>query len=245
MLDAAAKNRLLATYTTEMTTPASTSLDRLLAMSRDTSRDNAPSEGHEATVSRTSPSAQAPAPSDARDAWRRASRRHRAALQGLVREHGPRLRRYLLGMLGPAAPVDDLVQDAFITALGNLDGLREDAVPSTWLHGIARNLARNWRRKEDQRARLMLQTPQAEANMRGRAPEDPERQHDHRRSLSRMQVALAELPETEHEAFVLRHLGGHSLTEVASLQTVAVSTASARVKRAEQALRRAMKGAHG
>ena len=175
-----------------------------------------------------------------RKALKQAVRRRPEAIHAVVTEHGPRLRRYLLGMLGAAAPVDDLVQEAMIIALSTIDNLRDDVSPSTWLHGIARNLARNWRRKEGNRFRLMQQTPQAESYVRGTEPADPEQQHRRHQSLSRMQALLAQLPETEHEAFVLHHLSGHSLTDVASVQGVAVSTVSARVKRAEQVLRRAM-----
>ena len=221
-----------------MTSPASTDIDTLLGMSRDT----AGGSEQEVAGALTSLAARQPGSTAEHDIWRRAARRRREAIQDLVRSHGPRLRRYLVGMLGPAAPVEDLVQDAFITALDSLHELRDDAHPSTWLHGIARNLARNWRRKEANRAQLTLQTPQAEAQARGTTPNDPERQHDHRQSLARMQALLTELPDSEHEAFVLRHLNEYSLTAVARLQGVAVSTASARVKRAEHALRRAMKG---
>lgn len=174
--------------------------------------------------------------------WMRARRRDAAAVDALYRAHAARIRRYLLGMLGPRAPIDDLTHDAFIVAISTFEGFRGDASPSSWVHGIARNVARNWRRQVARREQLVRADPEHGAQSHGAALPSPERVVASQRSLERMHAHLRELPDVEHEAFVLHRLNDCTLAEVAAIQSVAVSTARARSQRAEAALKKMLGG---
>lgn len=173
--------------------------------------------------------------------WRAARGVDKRVVEALYRDHAPRLRRYLIGMFGLGAPVDDLLHDTFVVAIKSFDGFRGDATESTWLHGIAHNIGRNWRSTLARREQLLEATPQHGELSRGRGLPAPESSQVQRQALQRLHDNLRELPEEVHQAFLMHKLNDHSLTEIATLQGVAVSTASARVKKAETTLRRAMR----
>ncbi len=173
--------------------------------------------------------------------WRAARGVDKRVVEALYRDYAPRLRRYLIGMFGLGAPVDDLLHDTFVVAIKAFDGFRGDATESTWLHGIAHNMGRNWRSTLTRREQLLEAIPQHGELSRGRGLPEPESSQVQRQALQRIHENLRELPEEVHQAFVLHKLNDHSLTEIATLQGVAVSTASARVKKAETTLRRALR----
>lgn len=174
--------------------------------------------------------------------WRKAARGSRASFDALYEAHAPRLRSYLVGMIGPAAPVDDLVQDAFVIAIDRFDGFRGEATPSTWLHGIARNLARNWRNTERRRRQLLASAAPEERAPTGAPPPDPHARAADRGALALLFQQLEKVGPIEREAFVLHWLSELSMREIARLQGVATTTVSARIGRVMAALRTTMNG---
>lgn len=70
----------------------------------------------------------------------------------------------------------DVVQDAFILALGKLDPSKN---PKAWLYQVVDHLARNWRRKDRRHADLLARWEPVAADRRNRqAPPDEEALHD-------------------------------------------------------------------
>lgn len=174
--------------------------------------------------------------------WRAARGVDKRVVEALYLDYAPRLRRYLIGMFGLGAPVDDLLHDTFVVAIKTFDGFRGDATESTWLHGIAHNLGRNWRSTLSRREQLLGANPQHGALPQEGGPTNPESSQVQRQAFQRLHERLRDLPEELHQAFVLHKFNDHSFTEIAALQGVAVSTASARVKKAETTLRLAVRG---
>ena len=138
--------------------------------------------------------------------------------------------------------MDDLLHDTFVVAIKTFDGFRGDATESTWLHGIAHNLGRNWRSTLSRREQLLGANPQHGALPQEGGPTNPESSQVQRQAFQRLHERLRDLPEELHQAFVLHKFNDHSFTEIAALQGVAVSTASARVKKAETTLRLEVRG---
>jgi RNA polymerase sigma factor (sigma-70 family) len=74
----------------------------------------------------------------------------RAAFGALVERHQSAVRRFLRHVTrGDNALADDLAQDTFIQAWQNLGRFHGGSAFSTWLLGIAHNLSRNARRRQN------------------------------------------------------------------------------------------------
>ena len=62
----------------------------------------------------------------------------------------------------------DVVQDAFILALGKLDVTKN---PKAWLYQVVDHLAVNWQRKTQRRARLLAKWDSADSTGRDESQE--------------------------------------------------------------------------
>ena len=71
----------------------------------------------------------------------------RAAMEQLVSQHEVSIRLYAARLVPGHAQADDIAQEAFLTAFGNLARFDESRDFGHWLRGIVRNLAlREWQR---------------------------------------------------------------------------------------------------
>ncbi|MET8832108.1 sigma-70 family RNA polymerase sigma factor [Streptomyces sp. NPDC004610] len=66
-----------------------------------------------------------------------------AALGVLLERHRAGMRAVALSILGPGADADDVMQDAALTALRRIGGVREPGSVGAWLRMIVRNASRN------------------------------------------------------------------------------------------------------
>lgn len=69
------------------------------------------------------------------------------SLRRLIAEHEPSLRAFVLSRLGPAAPVDDIVQESFARGLAKCDELRASESLLAWLCGIALRVSKEMARQ--------------------------------------------------------------------------------------------------
>lgn len=137
---------------------------------------------------------------------------------------------FLKAMLHSSYDVEDLVQKVFLEFLSSLDRFRGDSGIRTWLHSIARNVARHEIRGNARRAhhvRAYVETVAQEGT-------SPEGQVEARNRLSLIQGMLSELKEPFREVWVLRELVGLSPDETAAVLEVAVATVRTRHHRARQ-----------
>ncbi len=74
---------------------------------------------------------------------------------GLVQEHQASLRVFVRSLGVEPDWVDDLAQDAFVTAYRELNSYDSDRDFGKWLRGIARNLVRNEMRKQGRHRRIL------------------------------------------------------------------------------------------
>lgn len=137
-----------------------------------------------------------------------------------VAAHG-RLVLQVAALTGDLTEAEDVVQEAFVRAMGRWNRLREYENPEAWLYSVACNLARSrWRRA--QRALRLVPAP-------GPTPElSPDR--------VALLAALSQLPADQREAIVLHHLVDLPLDEIASRQGVPLGTVKARLSRGRKAL---------
>ena len=142
----------------------------------------------------------------------------------LIDEHGPALRRHLVGLVG-VADADDVVQDTFVSALRAYPDLAPDANVVAWLWTIARNKAIDRYRADGRRpppAPLVGDRP---------APAEPSEPDDD------LWSAVRRLPEGQRVAVTLRFVDDLPYARIAELCGCSVGAARQRVHDGLRSLR--------
>lgn len=174
---------------------------------------------------------------------RRLARDLEAAFPAVVEAHQDRLYTIALRLLGDGRDAEEVAQDALVRAFRAMRGYERDRVATLrlrpWLASIAVNLARNRRRRlEDRRppGRLepLLDTGFDLPVDGGSGPEHGAARHETRRELA---AALLELSPAVRAAIVLRHVDGLSLAETSEALGRPEGTIKAQVHRGLRHLR--------
>jgi RNA polymerase sigma-70 factor (ECF subfamily) len=151
-----------------------------------------------------------------------------AAFAVLVRRYTPMMRAYTHRMLNASADVDDIVQEAFVTAWQRLPELDDPAKVKSWLMRIVS------RRAVD---RLRATRPAVDIDdIEQPAPShaSPSRIAEAKAEVQALSAALNELPDGQRECWVLREIGGYSYEEIAEELDIPVSTARGLLARARK-----------
>ena len=136
---------------------------------------------------------------------------------------------------GDVANVEDLVQEALVTAWTRLSDLSDPSAFRPWLAGIVRNTVRYWRRHQRRHA------PRAQAGMdtlsqlASSAP-SPLDEAEWQQDWQHTQRALQALPEKYREPLVLYYSLGESHAHVAEALGLTEASARQRVHRARKRL---------
>jgi RNA polymerase sigma-70 factor, ECF subfamily len=155
-------------------------------------------------------------------------------LDAAFRTHAPFLARMVGRMLGPSAPVEDVVQQCFLVAHQRRATLADGPGLRAWLYRTCMHLVAHERRSFARRNRLRdavaLLWPSS-------PPVDDVLDSAGRRA--RMQRALARLPVGLREVFVLYEMEGMTAPEIAALLEVAQGTVWRRAHEARAHFERA------
>jgi RNA polymerase sigma-70 factor (ECF subfamily) len=152
-----------------------------------------------------------------------------AAFAATHRERALRLAWRLLG--GDAAAAEDVTQDALVKAYQGLAGFRDEAALSTWFYRILVRQAYSYLRWRRVRQRFGGEVPAEPPDPATPPAPDPPLQR-------RIAEALAALPRTQRDAFLLVHLEGFTVAEAAQIMGRAQGTLKSNLHRARTALRR-------
>jgi RNA polymerase sigma-70 factor (ECF subfamily) len=158
------------------------------------------------------------------------------AFATLVGRYEKRIVRLVRGMV-PESDAEDVTQEAFLKAYRKLDGFDSRSQFYTWLYRIAANTAMDWRKKERHRRHAPLpEGPEGEdATLSpGAGPEVAARR---RELASRIDAAIAALPDRYHEILVLREVEGLSYEEISARLGMSKGTVESRLFRARERLR--------
>jgi RNA polymerase sigma-70 factor (ECF subfamily) len=153
-----------------------------------------------------------------------------AAFEALFRRYQTRLYRHLVHMLDDRAAAEDVVIETFQRLHVHRDDFRAGGLVRPWVYTIARNLARNRRR----RGRLVTWLSLAGVDHEPRVP-GPEGSRDE--VERRVASALAALPERQREACSLRLLVELPLEEIARVTGTSVGTVKSRLYYGQRRLR--------
>ena len=136
-------------------------------------------------------------------------------LERLYREIGPALLGYFRRQPALAGTAEDLLQDTFVRALKRFDRLQTSVSQRAYLFGIARHVGIDALR----RLRVVEELP---ADTPAVTQETDER-------LEPMRQAIAELPEMQREALLLKLQQELSYKEIAEMLTIPINTMHSRL----------------
>ena len=158
----------------------------------------------------------------------------RAAFESLFRRHTPALVSFLARMVKDRGRAEELAQEVFIRIYNARERYEARARFSTWMFGIAHNLALNDLDRAYRRRERPLE-PGARELGADPAP-GPDQQLDARRAGERLENALAKLPERQRAALLLRSNEGLAYDEIAEALGVSRSSVKSLIHRARERL---------
>jgi RNA polymerase sigma-70 factor (ECF subfamily) len=160
------------------------------------------------------------------------------AVEGLIRSHQEALYAFILRLSGRPHVAEDIVQEAFVRVIKNLDRFDPRFRFSTWLFTIARRLYVNAMQK--QRPAYDTDT----VNLRAAAAVTPPglsargETMDNVREL--LDVALEELNEQQREIVLLFHQQSWPITDIAEHLGMPEGTVKSHLHRARKRMRKAI-----
>jgi len=143
--------------------------------------------------------------------------------------------------LGREEDARDVAQEAFMRAYRGLRGFKGEAKFSSWLYRITLNLCRDWIRRE-RRAPLVAVPegvdPTELADQRASPTESVEELVARREMSDAVAKAMAELPEEQRSAILLKEYHGLTFQEIADMLGCPLSTVKTRLYQGLSVLRR-------
>jgi RNA polymerase sigma-70 factor, ECF subfamily len=153
----------------------------------------------------------------------------------LALAHQTKLYRFVLKYVKSMADARDITQEALLQGFRCIGSFNGNSRFSTWLTGIALNLARNHVNRAPSATFVEYEDDGLAAG--GHSQGDPLRALDNRQALSAMYDALDSLPGDMRDCIVLVGMEGFSYEEVAQTLTIPVGSVKSKVSRARQRLR--------
>lgn len=158
------------------------------------------------------------------------------AQEAIFRRYAAPLTAFAERLLQRTDEADDVVQDTFADAFESLAGLREPSALRAWLYGIALRRAQRRLRRRGWLRRLGLDRGLDDATLERLT--SPFLAPDARAELVRVDAALSGLPHDVRAAWMLRHVEGESLEDIATIVGCSLATAKRRIAAAEASLDR-------
>jgi RNA polymerase sigma-70 factor (ECF subfamily) len=157
-----------------------------------------------------------------------------------MRRHNQRLYRAVRAILREESEVEDVVQEAYLSAYRSLGAFEGRSSVSTWLVRIAANAALDRRRR---RARVVALDSAMEERLARRGGRhaadgsDPERESARHELAALLEAAIDALPERFRLVYVLRDVEGMTTHETAESLDLERGTVKTRLHRARALLR--------
>lgn len=166
----------------------------------------------------------------------------RKTIERTYRERGRGFLAWAKRHAPDAATAEDILQDAFIRALANVDALSPVEDLAAWIFSAMRNRLIDLWRGEGARRRAgaielpaeVLEAVAAEAGL------DPEDQLHRDEMLAALEVAIEALPASQREVIRAQALGGIGFRELAEATGVSIDTLMARKRYAIRKLAAAL-----
>ena len=164
------------------------------------------------------------------------------AVERWIYVHRDLLFRFLFKMVKDRSVAREIVQETFFQALRSLSSFRGDSKVSTWLCGIARNLAYKHFRAQDRYTTAESDTLEFLSQTVPDAPQvgahsHPRRNTERTERKELLHAALGELPASYREIIQMRDLQERSTQEVADALNLTEVNVRVRLHRARKKLK--------
>ena len=147
---------------------------------------------------------------------------------------------------GNAEDAKDVLQEAFVKAYLNIKKFRGGSAFYTWFYRILVNQCRDVLRKKQSRLKVLVDTP-GPVDEDDEAPveaveggPDPGEALLNKEIREKVDEAINKLPEKQKMTFILRHMHGMKLGEIAGVIRCSESTAKVHLFRATKNLQKAL-----
>jgi RNA polymerase sigma-70 factor (ECF subfamily) len=154
------------------------------------------------------------------------------AEEALYRRHAPYVYSVVARMLGRTQDAEDVLQDAFVTALEKLAQLADPAAFRAWLLRSAVHQAHRQFRRRRLLRRLGFARDDDAVSLTPGSGASPEQ----RAMIAELEEALTRIPPGPRLCWMLRYVEGCTLDEVASAAGCSLATAKRRLAAARAAL---------
>jgi RNA polymerase sigma-70 factor (ECF subfamily) len=161
--------------------------------------------------------------------------------ESIVRQHRPRVFRFLLASLRDKESAENLTQDCFVRAFKARDQFRGDSNPGTWLMHIAANLIRD--HEANSRLKFWRRKLRSDVDPNDLSDWIPDQQRSPEAiALAKEQVeaiwkAASTLSERQRTVFLLRFVEDMDLLEIAAVTGMKEGTVKTHLFRAVQSVR--------
>ncbi|WP_437336617.1 RNA polymerase sigma factor [Sorangium sp. So ce394] len=143
--------------------------------------------------------------------------------------HAPKVFRIVARVLGPGADAEDLTQDVFASVFSKVPELRDPDALGSFIVSVTLRLLK-WELRRRRVRRILHLSEGAELPEQAVEPVDSEA----REALGRLYAILDTLNADDRTVFVLRHMEGMSLPEIAEAAGVSLATVKRRLSRATE-----------
>ncbi|MEZ4251135.1 MAG: RNA polymerase sigma factor [Polyangiales bacterium] len=155
----------------------------------------------------------------------------RWAQEAIFRRYAARVQSLAERLLRRRDDADDVVQDTFVAAFTTLDQLRDPSALRSWLFGIAVRRVRRRQRRLGMLRLLGLDRGLDDARLSvlaapGLSPEQGS-------ELARLDTILGRLHADDRNAWMLRHVEGEKLEDVAAIVGCSLATVKRRIAAAQ------------
>lgn len=159
------------------------------------------------------------------------------AFGSLVERYEAKLLRYGRKFLARSEDIEDIVQDAFVSAYQNIQGFDTRARFSPWIYRIAHNAFVNEFRKRKRSPVVLVDFDTLISHPVYEDPKLLEREQEEIRQM--IEKSLDKVAEKYREVLILYYVEDLSYKEIADVLQVPTGTVGVRIKRGKEALRRA------
>ena len=160
-----------------------------------------------------------------------------AAFEQLLARHQSALFGFLVRMAGSRALAEDLFQETWLRVVRESRRYRSEQKFSRWLFTIANRLAIDELRRRKRWNTVSVDDDEAAVTLQARGPSAAD-ETEQRRTLSRIEAAVATLQPSLRQVFLLREHGGVSFKEIAAMTGAPLGTVLWRMSAALKHLRK-------
>ncbi|MDQ3063598.1 MAG: sigma-70 family RNA polymerase sigma factor [Acidobacteriota bacterium] len=160
-----------------------------------------------------------------------------AAFQQIYEQHHSFVLKFLYGMVGEIGLAEELTQETFVRAFTSIGKMRSEAKLSTWLGGIAKNVASNSFRSR-RREKRNLEIDSMPFNEISGANLSPDAELLNVELQDIIRDALAKLSVDKRLVFVLKILQHKSYEEIAEITDSSIPKLKTDLHRAKSEMRR-------